>query len=107
MIARAWHGMVPAEKSDAYFDFLSRRAIPDYRATPGNRGVYVLRRAEGGRAHFLLLSLWESREAIAAFAGADIELARYYPEDTAFLLEFEARVTHYDVLAAPGPQEPC
>lgn len=99
MIARAWHGMVPAEKSEAYFEFISRRAIPDYRATPGNRGATVLRRIEGDRAHFLLISLWESREAIAAFAGADIELARYYPEDKAFLLEFEPRVTHYEVLA--------
>jgi heme-degrading monooxygenase HmoA len=101
MIARTWHGVVPAGKADEYFDYLKRTGVPDLRGTPGNRGVYVLRRLEGDRAHFLLISLWESREAIRAFAGDDIERARYYPEDRAFLLELEPRVTHYETLLAP------
>ncbi len=104
MIARAWHGVVPAEKSVAYLDYLSRTGIPDYQAIPGNRGVYVLRRVEGQRAHFLLISLWESRRAIEEFAGEDIELARYYPEDKAFLLELEPQVVHYEVLVSPGTE---
>ena len=37
--------------------------------------------------------------AIAAFAGEDIEVAKYYPEDRDFLLEFEPHVVHYDVSA--------
>jgi heme-degrading monooxygenase HmoA len=72
--------------------------VPDYRATEGNRGVQVLRRDEGGRTHFLLVSLWESWDAIRAFAGDDPERARYYPEDEEFLLELEPRVTHYEVV---------
>ena len=40
-------------------------------------------------AHFVTLSVWESREAIAAFAGADIEVTKYYPKDEKYLLEFE------------------
>ena len=46
------------------------------------------------------MSLWESREAIRAFSGEDIERARYYPEDSAYLLELEPTVSHYDVAAA-------
>ncbi len=106
MIARAWHGRVPAEKADAYAEFLNRSGVPDYRATPGNRGVYVLRRIEGEVAHFLLISLWGSKEEIRTFAGNDIERARYYPEDGDFLLEFEPRVTHYEVLVAPETEGP-
>ena len=101
MIARLWHGAVPADRDDAYFGYLEKTGIPDSRSTPGNRGVYVLRRRDGDVAHFLFLSLWESRDAIRAFAGADIERARYYPEDAGFLLEQEPTVTHYDVTAAP------
>ena len=97
MIARLWHGAVPEEKGDAYLDYLHRTGLPDYRATPGNRGVQVLRRTEGGRTHFLLVTLWESWDAIRAFAGDDVERARYYPEDADFLLELEPRVTHYEV----------
>jgi len=61
----------------------------------------VLLRREGDRAHFLLISLWESLEAIRAFAGDDLERARYYPEDVKFLLALEPTVTHYEVLEAP------
>lgn len=101
MIARNWHGRVPAARADAYFAYLQRTGIPDYQRTPGNRGVYVFRRIEGGEAHFLLTSLWDSLDAIRAFAGDDLERARYYPEDTAYLLELEPKVTHYEVLVAP------
>jgi heme-degrading monooxygenase HmoA len=101
MIARVWHGRVPAEKGDAYLEFLRRIAVPDFQATPGNEGVTLLRRIEGNEAHFLLLSLWRSREEIRGFAGEEIERARYYPEDREFLLEFEPDVVHYEVLVTP------
>jgi heme-degrading monooxygenase HmoA len=97
MIARLWHGMTNAEDSDEYLEFLHKSGIPDYRATPGNKGVSVLRRSEGNKIHFLLISYWDSYEAIKAFAGDEIENARYYPDDYRWLLEFEPHVTHYDV----------
>ena len=46
MIARIWHGEVAPERADEYLDYLERTGVPDYRATEGNRGVYVLRRLE-------------------------------------------------------------
>jgi heme-degrading monooxygenase HmoA len=96
MIARIWHGETTAEKAEEYLDYLNRTGIPGYRATPGNRGAFVLRRIEGERAHFLTLSLWDSLESIKEFAGEDYERARYYPEDEKFLLEFEPTVQHYE-----------
>lgn len=98
MIARIWHGVTPAEKADEYHKFLQQTGLKDYQATEGNLGVYALRRIEGDKAHFTLLTLWESEEAIRRFAGDDIEVAHYYPEDADFLLEFEPHVTHYEVL---------
>jgi heme-degrading monooxygenase HmoA len=82
-------------------DYLNKTGIPEYRATPGNLGVYVLRRIEADKAHFLLLTLWENEAAIKRFAGPQIEKAKYYPEDEQFLLELEPTVTHYEVLAKP------
>lgn len=101
MIARIWHGRTEAAKADEYFEFLKQRAIPDYQKTPGNHGVFLFRRVEGNEAHFLTLTHWDSLEAIESFAGADISRAKYYPEDTDFLLEFEPTVTHYEVFVAP------
>ena len=99
MIARIWHGVTAAAKSEEYLDYLRATGVPDYRATEGNLGVYVLRRIESERAHFLTLSLWESMEVIKGFAGTDPEKARYYPEDEEYLLEFEPAVSHYEVLS--------
>ena len=101
MIARMWHGVTAAERADEYLDYLNETGVPDYRETEGNRGVYVLRRIEDDRAHFLTVSFWGSIEEVKAFAGQDPEKARYYPEDEEFLLEFEPVVRHYDVVAEP------
>ncbi len=101
MIARTWHGRVRAEDGEEYNQYLLRTGIPDYRATPGNLGVSVLRRTEGDEVHFLLITFWESMEAIRAFAGEEPERARYYPEDERYLLELEPFVTHYEALLPP------
>ena len=71
---------------------------PRYRSTPGNRGVLALRRIAGDRAEFLLVTLWDSEEAIRRFAGDDIEQAVFYPEDDRFLVERDERVRHYEVV---------
>ena len=101
MIARVWHGVTAASESDEYLDYLNKTGVPDYRETEGNRGVCVLCRIEGDQAHFLLISLWESSDAIRKFAGPDLEKARYYPEDEKFLIELEPQVRHYEVLVQP------
>ena len=106
MIARTWHGRVPALKADAYFAYLLRTGLADYRATPGNRGVLVLRRVEGDVAHFFLTTCWDSVEAIQRFAGEDYQRARYYPEDDDFLLEREPAVVHAEILLATMPLAP-
>jgi len=97
MIARLWHGRVPGPKAESYRAFLNARAIPDYRSVPGNLSVHVLERREGEVTHFITLTFWESLDAIRAFAGEDLERAKYYPEDAGFLLEFEPAVVHYEV----------
>lgn len=101
MIARLWHGTTPTAKAVDYLAFLRMRAVPDYRATPGNLSVEILHREAGPITHFLIVTHWRSLQSIEAFAGADIERARYYPEDDGFLLEFEPTVAHYEVAAPP------
>src|SRR5689334_4120128 len=98
MIARTWHGVVPVGKADAYYEYLQKTGLADYKNTPGNLGLTVLRRIEGDKAHFLLITYWESMSAIHAFAGDDVEAARYYPEDAEFLIEHEPNAFHYEVL---------
>lgn len=98
MIARIWHGITHISKADEYVEFLHRTGVRDYQATEGNLGVHILRRIEEDQAHFLTLTFWESVEAIKKFAGEEYEKARYYPEDRDYLLEFEEKVAHYEVV---------
>lgn len=102
MIARIWRGVTREADKDAYFEYLQRTGLKEYAATPGNRGVWVLRRVYEGRAEFSLISHWESWDAIKAFAGPDYERAVYYPEDEKFLLEKLPKVEHYEVMSAPS-----
>lgn len=98
MIARIWHGVTLASKADEYVEYVNKTGIRDYRATAGNLGIHFLCRIEGEQAHFLTLTFWDSIESIKKFAGEEYEKARYYPEDKDFLLEFEEKVAHYEVM---------
>jgi heme-degrading monooxygenase HmoA len=104
MIARVWQGIVPLEKADGYAKYLadSDRGVRDYQQVSGNRGAYLMRRTEGKHAHFLLVSLWDSLDAVAGYAGADIEKAQYFPYDRECLVDPEPTVHHYEVIVAPG-----
>jgi len=46
---------------------------------------------------------WTNIEAIKRFAGEDYEKAKYYPEDSGILLEFEEKVIHYETYNRPNP----
>lgn len=105
MIARSWDGLTPVEEADAYADYVRSTGFRDLRATSGNRGVYVLRRREGERARFRVLSLWDSMEGIRRFAGDDPERARYYPEDERFLDALTPNVEHFEVVAGGEARE--
>ena len=93
-----WHGRVPTSRAKAYRAFTIARAIPDYRSVEGNISVHVLERTESDITHFITLTFWKDLESIRAFAGENVEAAKYYPEDKDFLLEFEPTVVHYEVM---------
>jgi heme-degrading monooxygenase HmoA len=102
-IARIWRGWTAAADADAYLAYVEETGIAAYRATPGNLGAWALRRRDGERTEFVTLSLWESLEAVRAFAGDDVERAVFYPEDDRFLVERETTVTHYELHGGPAP----
>jgi heme-degrading monooxygenase HmoA len=105
VIARIWRGETRAEDADAYQRYLEETGERDCRALPGNRGVLVLRGERDERAEFVFVSFWESMDAVRAFAGDDLERARYYPQDYRYLLTLEPFVRHFEV-ASPAWTSP-
>ena len=98
MIARIWRGVVRSADADDYAVYIRETGFAEYGETAGNRGAWMLRRDEGERTEFITYSLWESYDAIRGFAGDDIEVAVYYPEDERYLVEREDTVRHYEIV---------
>jgi heme-degrading monooxygenase HmoA len=98
MIARIWRGVVRLEDADEYGGYIADTGFAEYGKTAGNRGAWMLRRDEGERTEFLTFTLWDSVEAVKAFAGEDYEAAVLYPEDERYLIEHDPKVKHYEVV---------
>lgn len=96
VVAREWRGRVAPPRADEYYQYLLP-GVMKIRSTPGSLGAQVMRRDEAGAVEFIVISYWESRKAIEAFAGQDIEKPHHLPRDKEFLLELPTRVLHYDV----------
>ena len=92
MIARIWKGAVRRQDGDAYARYMQDTGVAGYAETPGNRGVWMLRRDVDDRT-----------EAVRAFAGDDHETAVFYPEDERFLGQPDLTTAHYEVDTHVGP----
>jgi heme-degrading monooxygenase HmoA len=97
MIARIWKGAVRSEDGDAYASYMQATGIAGYTHTPGNRAAFMLRREVGDRCEFVMVTLWDSMQAVTAFAGPEPERAVFYPEDDRYLVERDLTVEHYEV----------
>jgi heme-degrading monooxygenase HmoA len=51
----------------------------------------------------MMFTLWDSLEAVKAFAGDDYETAVFYPQDERFLVERDPTAAHYEVDTHTGP----
>ena len=106
MIARIWSGTVRTTDADYYAGYIRDTGFTAYGETPGNRGAWLLRRddPEAGTSEFVTFSLWETVDAIRAFAGDDIEAAVLYPEDSRYLVDGGTDIRHYEVADAITPR---
>jgi hypothetical protein len=98
VIARTWRGATALANADGYIDHLRERTLPVLSHIPGYRGGYVMRHTSGSRVEFMVVTLWESLDAIRAFAGADPGAAVVPPEARALLASFDDRAVHWDVV---------
>jgi heme-degrading monooxygenase HmoA len=99
MIARVWRGYTPPESADAYESMLKPELLPGLSSTPGFRGSYLLRRPSVGEVEFITIILWDSLDAVRALTGPDYETAVVPEERRKHLSRYDAKATHYEVVA--------
>ena len=90
------------EDADRYAAFLDGTIFPELRALPGHRGAYLLRRVTDAQVDVMIITRWESVDAIRAFAGEDIEAAVFEPEARRLLPDRDDRVRLYEVVLDRG-----
>jgi heme-degrading monooxygenase HmoA len=98
MIARHWRGLARADRARDYEDHLLRETLPALGKIDGFVDVAILtRRVETG-VEFLVITRWASMDAIATFAGSDVEAAVVPGKVRQMMIEYDAGVKHYEVV---------
>ncbi len=101
MIARVWKGWTKAEDADAYEKLLKEVVYPGLQKIKGYHGGYIFRQEHEHETEFVTVNLFESLDAVKAFAGPDYETPVFEPEARRLLSKVEPIARHYDVKKAP------
>lgn len=98
MIIREWCGRTNPDKADEYPQHFRRSVIPGLRGIAGFIGATLSRRERDGRIEYLVLTRWQSMDAIRAFAGSQPEKAVVEPGAVAALIDFDQTARHYELI---------
>lgn len=97
-IARHWRGLAKADRADAYVAHLRQETFPAIRRLPGFKSATIHRRDVADGVEFLIVTTWESLDAIRAFAGANIDTAVVPDKAQEMMIDYERVVRHYEVV---------
>jgi heme-degrading monooxygenase HmoA len=97
MIVREWRALAAKANAQAYIQFFGQTVVPILKTVAGNRGAWLMHRDVAEGVELVALTLWESRDAIRAFGGADITRARVEPEAQALFIRFDDTVSLYEL----------
>jgi heme-degrading monooxygenase HmoA len=98
MIARHWRGLAHSHYAAAYLEHLRTETFPQLSTIAGFIEASVMQRAEARGVEFLVVTNWQSLDAIVAFAGNDPEQAVVPERVKAMMIEFDDRARHYEVV---------
>ena len=98
MISRLWHGWTSRENADTYENLLRREILPGIHRVKGYGGAFLLRKAAGDEIEFVTLTMFDSMDAVRAFAGDNYAVAVVPAEARKLLSRFDARAEHYQTI---------
>lgn len=104
MIARISRGWTKPEDADAYEKLLKEVVYPGLWKIKGYRGGYILRQENEQETEFVTVNLFESLDAVKAFAGDSYETPVFEPQARRLLSKVEPIARHYEVKQAPQLQ---
>jgi heme-degrading monooxygenase HmoA len=98
VIARRWRGRAADRRAaDAYEVHFEGAVRPALSSTAGFVDATVERVEVDGRVEIVVVTRWESMDAVRSFAGEDVGAAVVEPEAQAVLTDFDTRVQHIEL----------
>lgn len=105
MISRIRKGWTTAGNADDCEKFLREAVLPGLRRIDGYRGGYIFRLDGAEESEFVVTNLFDSLDAVRAFAGRDHDVPVLEPEARRLLTRVEPVARHYDVKVFPDTAE--
>ena len=103
MIARHWKGLAKPGEAENYVNHLRTETFPKLSEINGFIEASILRREVDRGTEFLILTIWESMEAIERFAGATADVAVVPVVAQAMMIEYDGNVSHYEIIESYKP----
>ena len=95
MIARLWHGWTKSADADTYQAALLHTILPEMHRVKGYQGGHVLRKDAADETEFVVLTFWDSMDAVKEFAGANFKTPVITPAVSKLLYRFDQSAIHY------------
>ena len=99
MISRHWRGLAKSTHADEYVEHLRTETFPQLSSILGFVNASILRRKVREGVEFLIVTSWESINAIEQFSGREPEAAVVPEKVQKMMIEYDHRVRHYEVVA--------
>jgi heme-degrading monooxygenase HmoA len=98
MISRHWTGIARTDRANDYIKHLEEATFPSLKKINGFKDAHYLTRAVKNGVEFLVITEWESIDAVKEFAGEDCEKAVVPAEVQDMMVTFDKEVRHYTVV---------
>ena len=97
-ISRHWRGIAKPEEADHYIHHMRNNTFPELARIEGFIKASILTRPLGEGTEFLIVTTWQSIEAVRKFTGESAETAVVPPSVQAMMVEYDREVAHYEVV---------
>ena len=97
MIERHWKGIARIDQSDYYIKHLITETFPKASLMKGFVKATILKRPVAEGVEFLIITTWDSIEAVRQFAGDQVEVANVPTAARAMMVTFDEFARHYEV----------
>ena len=98
LISRHWKGVAKSEEADNYIHHLRDDTFPKLARIEGFIKASILRRPIGEGTEFLIVTTWQSMEAVREFAGEPVNTAVVPLSVQAMMVEYDREVLHYEIV---------